>query len=73
MTDLAVDEMQPYARAFMLAHPGERFVGWRYIIWISAQWREWADEIDAPYGVRPMTADDHAAFGAWLADRWEAS
>ena len=65
----AIADMQPYARAFMHAHPGEPFVGWRFTIWMSQQWQAWAAENGVTYGVRPMTDEQRAAFGAWLAER----
>lgn len=62
--------MQPRARAFMHAHPADPFIGWRYITWIGHQWRTWAAESGVPYGDKPMTDVHHAAFDAWLAERY---
>ena len=70
MTSTTADILQPYAAAYMAAHPDRVFAGHEYIVWISGQWQAWAAESGAPYGDRPMTDEQRAAFGAWLADRW---
>lgn len=62
--------VQPYAAAYLAAHPDRVFAAYEFIVWIGGQWREWAAESGAPYGDRPMTDDERAAFGAWLAARW---
>ena len=42
-------------------YPGGVMCG--YILWITSKWREWGD-LTGHKG--PRSADDHAAFDAWL-------
>lgn len=67
------DDVQPYARAYLAAHPDRVFSAWQFIVWMGEQWRTWAAETGVQYGTRPKTPAQHQAFGAWLADRWATS
>lgn len=65
----ATETLQPYAAAYMAAHPARVFAGHQFIPWISGQWREWGEETGTDLD-RPRTPAQRDAFGAWLAERW---
>lgn len=52
----------------MLARDRERYPGGRmtgFILWASQKWREW-DRLNGRAANSPHSAEDHAAFDAWL-------
>lgn len=76
MTALPIDQspdgdIQPYAAAYLAAHPDRVFAGWQFIVWMNTQWADWAAETGTDLS-RSLSAVQHEAFGVWLAERWTA-
>ena len=55
------DDVQPYAAAYLAAHPDRAFAAWPFLSWMFDQWREWAAVSGAD--LCHKTPEMHDAFG----------